>query len=238
MSSFTKQFVLSLAQPYLTNQTDHVNSMLISKYLLKTGLEDPNRPMPSIGQSIKCNRKKKEDIRLKNIASNSGLKQVYTVCELSLIHQEITKLPNYDILGINSSIEYLASNRFICHVERGLYLPVMYKWQRKPLYSMIFLSKNHTDEEVSEFEKSLEKMNIYAVYHCGKAEIDYDMAQMIIARGNPEDTPGQNMYDVKRYKDSVALMANPEYPFCNFYCTTAKRWSDVNCNRPQLITIG
>ena len=247
MSVFKNELVLYLVQPYLKCPVDHVNSKLVSKYLLKTGNNDPDRPKPSTGQFIEYSRKKKDQLRLELHASKLGLKQVYTVNELARIHEEVKKQPNYDILDVNVSIEYLKTNTFHNSVDAGWYIPVMYKRQKLPLYSLIFAEKNHTAEEASEFVNALEKLRIHALYHNGKSDEEYEMAQLTVDRGNPEDTPPvlqdieaavRFLYQVRRYREAVKLMAENKRPFSWRYCTTMKRWDDLHSDKHALITIG
>ena len=120
-SKMAEELVLSLVQPYLTNVKDHINSQLVSKYLCKTGHEDPGRPLAPIGIQIVQDRTKKDNILLATHASNIGAKQVYHESELHKIH---TALKNCDALGYNLSTDYLEENEFKCSVECGVYIPL------------------------------------------------------------------------------------------------------------------
>ena len=199
MSDFKNELVLSFVQPYLTNTVDNVNSQLVSKYLYKTGSENPTRPLPPLGVSLQNSRKKKDIARLEKYSCKLGAKQVYLEIELPQIHKELMKLENFDILGINVSTEYLKENSFNCAVECGVYIPVMYPRQRQPIWSMIYAGKKHSVEDAKNFVKDLEKLKIYGIFHGGISDLIIETSQRLIQDPDMKDHPRYNQFVLYKY---------------------------------------
>ena len=132
--NYRNEFVVSLVQSYL-GEKDYVNSQLVSKFLNKVGKENLKKPLAPFGWSLAHKRTKKDKIRIEKQKLSHNLKQVYTVTELEAIHEKIKKLKVFDILDVNSSIEYLQNNIFVNELKAGFYIPVLYKGQ-KNLYTV------------------------------------------------------------------------------------------------------
>ena len=227
------ELVLSLAQSYLTDPVDHVNSQLVSKYLHKTGREDPTRHLPPLGWTIENSRKKRDKTRLQKHASELGAKQVYLESELPQIHEELMKTTVSDILGVNMSIENLKENQFTCKVTQGVYIPVMYPRQKKPIWSMIFSGVNHTVDEMKGLVNALLKMKIHGLYHSGISEAIIQTAQTLIS--DKERFP--DIEDHPNYARFV-IEAASAFPFDWYYTTLHFRWSDLHSNGKSVITHG
>ena len=226
---FKNEFVLSLVQPYLTNIADHVNSQLVSKYLNKTGIEDPKRPLPPLGAYLQNSRKRKEQKRLENYSFKLGAKQVYLESELPQIHEELMKFKNFDILGINSSTEYLQEGSFSASVECGVYIPVLYPRQRKPIWSMIYAGLKHTFEDAEVFVKDLEKIKIHGVFHGGIPDIVVKSSQALLQHPDITEHPRYNQIDSE---------ARSPTPFTWRDTTQYYRWDDLHSNKKQRVTHG
>ena len=138
---------------------------MVSKFLLKCGNENLNSPIPPVGWTLEHSRKKVDSKRLKLHSIKNNLKNVYLESELPNLHAVITSLPNFDIHNVNMFIDFTNYDPFICDVEKGWYLPVMYKRQKQPFFSMIFKSDNHTKEEEEQFVKYLRDQSIQAVFY-------------------------------------------------------------------------
>ena len=227
--SFKNELVLSLVQPHLTNKADHVNSQLASKYLNKTGSENPNRPLPPLGVSLQRSRNKKDRVRLEKYSSKFDLKQIYLESELQKIHVEIMKFENYDILDINSSVDYLKEGTFNCGVECGVFIPVMYPRQREPVWSMIYAGKKHTLEDAKVFIKDLEKLKIYGKFHGGLNDINIESTKLILQSPDIKDHPN--------YKKFVTEVNSPR-PFDFLSTTQYFRWCDLHSNKKHRVTYG
>ena len=232
---FQNELVLSLVQPLLKDRKDHVNSKMVTKFLLKSGNEDPNRPMPPLGWSLSHSRKKTDTKRLQLHSTKHNLKGVYLESELPALHSLITSLPAFDILGVNLSTEYLDGNSFSCKVFRGWYLPVMYKRQKQPFFSMIFKNENHTQEEETQFLENLQDLGIHAVYHHGVADIMYELAEMQMKDPKPSS---DDRIRLTFWDEAKELLENPRRPFRYWVCTTTKRWNDIHSSKTRIITIG
>ena len=226
---FKNDLVLSLVQPYLTSVADHVNSQLVSKYLNKTGREDPNRPLAPLGASLQNARKKKDIVRLEKYIHKLGAKQVYLESELPQIHEELMKLEHFDILGVNSSTEYLQENSFSAVVECGVYIPVLYPRQRKPIWSMIYAAKKHSVEDATKFVEDLEKHKIHGIFHGGLSDVIVKSSQMLIEHPDIKDHP--------RYQQFLSESKSPR-PFTWRDTTQYYRWDDIHANKKQRVTHG
>ena len=226
------ELVLSLVQPFLRN-ADHVNSRLVSKWLYKTGNEDPNRPLPPVGWILQKSRKKAESARLAKHADKLGVKEVYTVGELPQIHEDLIKSGLYNILGVNMSTDFLEGRSFKCSVHAGFYVPVMYKHQRQPFYSLIFATKNRTPDEVKEFDNVLKDLRINAVFHAGVEDFLYDYAETLAEHHDPEEEHPDYRIVIER--------AKLPRPFRWSSCTTYKRFEESSPFRnasEKIFTIG
>jgi len=229
MSVFQNELVLSLVQPYLTTAVDHVNSQLVSKYLFKTGSENPTRPVPPFGHLIKQSREKKDSVRLAKHCSKLGVKEVYLESELPKIHEELMKLSSCDILDVNSSIEKLKEDSFNCEVECGVYIPVIYPRQNKPIWSMIYAGKNHSLKDAKVFVKSLEKMKLYGAFHGGLQDIIVESAKSLIQKPDIEYHP--------QYQQFLSDARSPR-PFVWQHTTLTYRWEDLHSNKKPRVTYG
>ena len=149
--SFTNEFVLSLVQSYIHDPADFAHSQQLTKYLYNTSITNPNKKKPPTRFTIEFKRTKKDRNRLVKHSQKNSLKSVYTHDELPILFETITTFPVFDILGINADTDYLDKNSYMCTVKQGWYIPVMYKRQNRPFYSMIFSNKNHTKEEETNF---------------------------------------------------------------------------------------
>jgi len=226
---FKNELVLSLVQPYLTNVSDHVRSQLVSKYLNETGREDPTRPLPPLGASLHKARKKKDQERMEKYSDKLGVKQVYMEKELPQIHEALSKLKNFDVLGVNSSTEYLQNHTFSCGVECGVYIPVLYPRQKKPIWSLIYAGKKHTFEDAKVFKEDLEKLKIYGKFHGGLTDIVIRSSQMLIQRPEIKDNPQYMLF---------LSEANSPCPFSWRNTTAYYRWDDIHSNKKQRVTYG
>lgn len=227
--NFKNELVLSLVQPYLTNTVDHVNSQLVSKYLNKTGSEDLTRPLPPLGASLQNSRNKKDVARLEKHSCKLGAKQIYLESELPQIHKELMKLENFDVLGVNSDTEYLQENNFSCEVECGIYIPVMYPRQSKPIWSMIYAGKKHSVEDAKTFAKDLQKLKIYGIFHGGLSDVIVKSSQMLIESPEMKNHP--------RYQQFLSEAKSPR-PFSWRDTTPYYRWDDMHSNKKQRVTYG
>lgn len=226
------ELVLTLVQPFLRN-ADHVNSRLVSKWLYKTGMEDPDRPLPPLGWTVQKSRKKADSVRLAKHATKLGVKQVYTVGELPQIHEALVQNGLYNILGVNVSTDYLQEQSFTCSVQAGFYVPVMYKRQRHPFYSLIFAIKDRTPTEVTAFGQILKDLRINAVFHAGVPDFIYDYAQTLAENHDPEDEHPDYRIVMER--------AKLPRPFTWHSCTTYRRFMEKNPFHPaseKIFTIG
>jgi len=229
MSDFKNELVLSFVQPYLTNTVDHVNSQLVSKYLNKTGSEDPTRSLPPLGVSLEKSRNKKDRVRLENYSCQLGAKQIYLERELPQIHEELMKLDHFDILGVNTSTEYLQETRFNAVVECGVYIPVLYPRQRKPIWSMIYAGKKHSEEDAKTFVKDLKKLKIYGIFHGGLSDVIVRSSQVLIQRPEIKDHPN--------YQQFLSEAKSPR-PFDWRNTTQYYRWLDIHSNKKLRVTYG
>ena len=229
MTSFRNELVLSLVQPYLKNPFDHLSSQRVSKYLHKTGSKDPNRPLPPLGWTLKNQRKKKDKFRLEKHCANIGAKEVYLESEIPIIHDALMKLGMYDILDVNVNIDYLKENQFFHQVECGVYIPVMYPRQTRPVWSMIFSGKKHKDiKDAKQFLKSIEFLKIYGVFHGGLSDVIIKTSKSLLQRDDIKDHP--------RYKQFLSE-ANSPCPFSCFYTTASYRWEDLHSTKKR-VTFG
>jgi len=144
-------------------------------------------------------------------------------------------LTTFDILNVNLSTEYLRDNSFACTVEKGWYVPVIYKRQKQPFFSMIFKNDNHTKEEEAQFVENLQDLSIHAVYHHGVAGIEYELAEMRMKNPKP---PANDTLRLTLWYQAKKLLDNPRRPFLHWVCTTMKRWSDIHYSKTPIITIG
>jgi hypothetical protein len=228
-TNYKHEFVLSLAQPYLQSKKDYVNSQLVSKFLNKVGTENPFKPVAPFGWSLVNKRKKKDYDRIEKHKAKHNLNQVYMVTELEAIHEKIKKLDVFDILDVNSSIDYLNNNSFINELKAGFYLPVLYKGQRKPLYSMVFELHKHSIQEMQQFKKNLKKLQIDVVFHPAVNDYIYDYALSL-----------QNQTDHPDYVHTTQFRKLPR-PFRWLDTTNYYRWYDIHerlVGKKALITIG
>ena len=224
--SFTTEFVLSLVQSYIHDPADFANSQQISKYLYNTGITNPNRKKAPIGFTIEYKRSKKDINRLLKHSDKHFLRNVYTQDELSVLFETITSFPVFDILGINADTDYLEDNSYICTVKQGWYIPVIYKRQNRPFYSMIFSNTNHTKEEETNFLKLLHNSKIYAVYHSGKTNEDSTHIQYLLDNYHNE----LSEEEIVAFKDFI----KPPPFICN-YTTHYKRWCDHHSEKQNII---
>jgi len=233
---FKNELVLSFVQSYLNNAVDHINSQLTSKYLYSTGSKDLNRPLPPLGLTIKKSRKKKDIIRLEKHCAKLKVKEVYLESELPAIHSELVKLEAYDILNVNFSMEYLKNTNLFdvndydnSNIESGVYIPVMYPRQVKPVWSMIYAAKKHSVNQAKKFVEDLKRLKIHGIFHGGLSFLIIETSKLIIQQPrNKSDS---------RYTQWLTE-ANSPYPFDWWYTTSHYRWTDMLSNRKPRVTHG
>jgi hypothetical protein len=203
----------------------------VSKWLYKTGKEDPNRPLPPLGWTLEKSRKKRDTTRLAKHATKRKVKQVYTADELPQIHEALIKRGLYSILDVNVNTDYLTKlgGGFKCKVDGGFYLPVMYRRERTPMYSLIYATQNSA--EIAAFEKILKDLRLSAVLHPGVSDFSYDYARAVIRNHRPEDPhPDYDYY--------MELTKNPP-PFWWGSCTTyQRRIESTKSPSDKICTIG
>jgi len=171
-TNFKQEFVLSLVHSYMKTASEQLNCRLVSKYLLDTGNHDPSRILPTtFAKKFNGSRTTEQKLLVETVAKRNKVIEAYLPEELSKIHEQILKLPCYDILGINASLNsYLTivnplSLASILNNPPGWYLPVVYKGQRKIYYSMIFDTQKHTNQEALDFCQFLATVKLTAVYN-------------------------------------------------------------------------
>lgn len=220
--TFSNELVLSFVQPFLKVSTDHANSQLVSKYLNKTGSENPLRPKSPFGYKLALKRKRKDKKRLMKHASKLEIKQIYLEEELPKIHEELLKLRCCDVMN-----EYVEGSSV--EVKCGIYIPVMYPNQRKPIWSLIYAAKKHSVEEANYFLKELERLRIYGVFHGGLDDEVVESSKALIKR------PG-----IKNHPNYTRFLSESKSP-CPFQWYTSTlyyRWIDASSNKMRVITYG
>jgi hypothetical protein len=185
--------------------------------------------LPPLGWTLEKSRKKRDTTRLAKHATKHEVKQVYTVGELPQIHEALIKRGLYSILGVNVSTAYVDSRSMDDHVEAGFYVPVMYKRQLKPFYSLVFATKNQAPSDIDAFRQLLDNMRLHAVFHAGVSNFIYDYAETLASHHNPDN-------EHPDYRHVMELSKLPR-PFRCWSSTTFQRWSESRA-ADKLITIG
>jgi hypothetical protein len=220
------ELVLSLVQPYLQDPQDYANSQLVSKWLHKTGTENPLRPLAPLGWRLEAVRKPADRKRLLKHATKHAVQSVYLASELPEIHSQLIELGMYSIIGENVRAPS-GEDSFTCEVEPGFYLPVMYKRQNRPIYSLILALDGKSPAYLKKYRRALAKLQIQAVFHPGIPLHTETYARHIVERHDPNR-------EHPDYKWAMIIAKMPD-PFSWRYTTFHKRFEE---KAPAIFTIG